>query len=219
MQRVNLKKHKILFLSILFFSSGYITNILLESDKLVLNSIAEQLSVNQIENFLKIQEKWQLASFLLLPVIFYIKASIISSILYVGVFFFSKTKVNFKQLLNVSIKAEFVFLGVGVLKLIWFYFFQTNYTLEDLQYFYPLSALNIIGYNGLETYFIYPFQVLNLFELAYILLLGYYIGKLVYTPQNKENPMDFGLKIVASSYVPALFLWVTVVMFFTLNYS
>jgi hypothetical protein len=128
MQRVNLKKHKILFLSILFFSSGYITNILLESDKLVLNSIAEQLSVNQIENFLKIQEKWQLASFLLLPVIFYIKASIISSILYVGVFFFSKTKVNFKQLLNVSIKAEFVFLGVGVLKLIWFYFFQTNYT-------------------------------------------------------------------------------------------
>jgi hypothetical protein len=46
MQRVNLKKHKILFLSILFFSSGYITNILLESDKLVLNSIAEQLSVN-----------------------------------------------------------------------------------------------------------------------------------------------------------------------------
>jgi hypothetical protein len=40
--------------------------------------------------------------------------------------------------------AEFVFLLVPIFKIIWFYFFQTNYTLEDIQYFYPLSALNIV---------------------------------------------------------------------------
>ena len=117
------------------------------------------------------------------------------------------------------VKAEFVFLGVGVLKIVWFYFFQTSYTLEDLQYFYPLSALNIVGYKGLDNWFIYPLQVLNLFELAYWLLLSYFIGKLAFTEKDKGKPMDLGFKIVASSYGSALLLWVVVVMFFTLNYS
>ena len=70
-----------------------------------------------------------------------------------------------------------------------------------------------MGYQGLEAWFIYPFQVLNLFELAYWLILAFYIGK-----ATKTN-MDNGLKIVASSYGLALFLWVAVIMFFTLNYS
>jgi hypothetical protein len=148
-----------------------------------------------------------------------IKTTIISSVLYTGAFFYSKSKVTFKQLLNAVIKAEFVFLLVGIAKIIWFYFFQTNYTLEDLQYFYPLSALNIVGYKGLESWFIYPLQVLNLFELAYWLLLSYFVGKLAFTEKDKGKPMDLGFKIVTSSYGSALLLWVVVVMFFTLNYS
>jgi hypothetical protein len=112
-----------------------------------------------------------------------------------------------------------VFLGVGVLKIVWFYFFQTNYTLEDLQYFYPLSALNIVGYKGLDAWLIYPLQVLNLFELAYWLLLSYFVGMLAFIEKYKGKPMDLGFKIVASSYGSALLLWVVVVMFFTLNYS
>jgi hypothetical protein len=39
---------------------------------------------------------------------------------------------------------------IPIFKIIWFYFFQTNYTLEDIQYFYPLSALNIVDYKELE---------------------------------------------------------------------
>ena len=100
-----------------------------------------------------------------------------------------------------------MFLLVGIAKIIWFYFFQTNYTLKDIQYFYPLSALNIVDYKGLEPWFIYPFQTLNLFELAYWLILAFYIGKAT------ETNMDNGLKIVASSYGSALLLWVITVMF------
>jgi hypothetical protein len=88
------------------------------------------------------------------------------------------------------ITAEFVFLLVPLFKIIWFYLFQTNYTPEDIQYFYPLSALNIVGYKGLEAWLIYPFQ----FELAYWMVLAYFIGKIT------ETNMDRGLKIMASSY-------------------
>lgn len=105
------------------------------------------------------------------------------------------------------------FLLVPIFKIIWFYFFQTNYTLEDLQYFYPFSAINITGFNGLEPWLIYPLQTLNIFEVIYIIYLSYQIGDL--TKTNADN----GLKIVSFSYIPALILWITVVMFFTLNYS
>ncbi len=82
-----------------------------------------------------------------------------------------------------------------------------------MQFFYPLSALNIIGYAGLEPWLIYPLQTLNLFEVAYIIYLSYQTGNLTKTNTN------IGLKIVASSYVPTMLLWVCVVMFLTLSMS
>ena len=71
--------------------------------------------------------------------------------------------------------------------------------MEDLQYFYPLYALSIIGYEGLQPWFVYPFQVLNLFELAYWFILAYLLGK------ELESTTDKGLSIVASSYGVGLF--------------
>lgn len=193
--------------------------IVIDSRKILVEVLSLNFNKFQIDNYLKFQEKWQWVSYIIIPIFLFIKSIIISSILYIGTFFYGKAKITFKQLLVEVIKAEFAFLGVGVCKIIWFYFFQTNYTLEDLQYFYPLSALNIVGYQGLEPWFIYPLQVLNLFELAYWLMLAYFIGKLAFTEKDKGKPMDLGLKIVASSYGSALLLWVVVVMFFTLNYS
>ena len=211
-------KNFIFIISVSLFTH-YLNKYVLENEEVLLVYLSEKLNAKQIENFFNFQKKWQWFSCAIIPIILLIKTSIISSVLYIGTFFYSKAKVTFKQLFNAVIKAEFVFLLVGVAKIIWFYFFQTNYTLEDLQYFYPLSALNIVGYKGLDNWFIYPLQVLNLFELAYWLLLSYFIGKLAFTEKDKGKPMDLGFKIVASSYGSALLLWVVVVMFFTLNYS
>lgn len=201
------------------FLIGYLSKIYLNLDRLLIESLSTRFSLEQIKEYILNKHKWQWLSYAIIPLLLLIKTAIIASVLYVGTFFYSKAKVEFKQLINVAIKAEFVFLGVGVLKIVWFYFFQTNYTLEDIQYFYPLSALNIVGYKGLEAWFIYPLQVLNLFELVYWLLLSYFIGKLAFTEKDKGKPMDLGFKIVASSYGSTLLLWVVVVMFFTLNYS
>lgn len=190
-----------------------ITYKLLNFDVLVYNSFFEKLSRQQINDYFEFQEKWKWLGYTILPIIFAIKTSAVASACYIGTFFFSAKQISFKKLFSIVITAEFVFLLVPVFKIIWFYFFQTKFTLEDIQYFYPLSALSIVGYEGLEPWLLYPFQTLNLFELAYWLLLAYYIGKAT------ETTMDHGLKIVASSYGSALLLWVVVVMFFTLNYS
>jgi len=181
-------------------------------DDLVYNSLSEQLTSQQVEKFLGFQKEWQWVGYVFIPIFLLIKTIIIATILYIGLFFSNKD-LKFKNLWDIVLKAEFIFLLIPVFKIIWFYFFQPNYNLEDIQNFYPLSALNIVGYKDLETWFIYPFQTLNLFELAYIIYLGYQVGKLTNT--NTDN----GLKLVAYSYVPALLLWAVTIMFFTLNYS
>ncbi|MFB9077576.1 hypothetical protein ACFFLS_01285 [Flavobacterium procerum] len=184
----------------------------LHFDELLYNSLTEQFTSKQIEKLFEFQKKWQWVSYTFIPILLLIKTSIIATILYVGLFFYSKD-LNFKSLFNVALKAEFIFLLVPICKIIWFCFFQTHFSLEDIQYFYPLSALNIVGYKGLETWFIYPFQVLNLFELFYIIYLGVQIGKLTNTNT------DYGLTIISYSYLPSLLIWISAVMFFTLNFS
>ena len=209
--------YKFLVLVLIYILIENLTQYILQTDKLFYSFLSEQYSINQIEKILNFQKKWEWLYYIFIPIFLLIKIILVSSVLYIGTFFYSKIKITFKQLFEVVIMAEFIFLLIGVSKIIWFHFFQKIYTLEDLQYFYPLSALNIVGYKGLEQYFTYPFQVLNLFELSYILFLAYHIGELTYNTKEKSKPMDFGLKIVASSYIPALLLWVALVMFFTLN--
>lgn len=215
-----MKKNKIFNIYFLFFLlsislvvTSELVKMILNLDKLIVFYLSERMSSENLKNYLEFQIKWKYTGFLIFPILVLFKTVIISSILNMGVFFHSNTPIKFKIILNVVLKAEFVFLLFPVFKLIWFCFFQINYTLEDIQYFYPFSALNIIGYKGLEPWLIYPLQTLNVFELAYIIILSYQIGTV-----TKTNA-DTGLKIVASSYVPALLLWVTIVMFFTLNFS
>jgi hypothetical protein len=167
-----------------------ITRQSLDFNSALYNSLADKLTAQQIHDYFEFQKKWQSLGYLIIPLIVLIKTSLLASILYLGTFLFSKKPITFKQLWGFVITAEFVFLLVPLFKIIWFYLFQTNYTLEDIQYFYPLSALNIVGYKGLEAWLIYPFQ----FELAYWMVLAYFIGKIT------ETNMDRGLKIMASSY-------------------
>lgn len=204
---------KCLLLAIAVIATAELLGFVLNFNNLLYNSLAERLTHKEIKDFFSFQEKWQWVTYVFVPLILLIKSSLIASVLYIGVYFFSKATVTFKQLWAVVVQAEFVFLLVPVFKMGWFYFVQTHYKLEDIQYFMPLSAINITGYHDLATWFIYPLQVLNVFELVYIVYLSYQIGYLT------QTNADRGLKIVACSYLPSLLLWVAVVMFFTLSYS
>lgn len=203
---------KYFFLCSLFITISELSKFLLDYDRLIYNSLIQNFSSDQVSEILNFQSKWKGIEYVFIPLYLFLKISIITSVLYIGVFF-TVSNSSFKRIFNIVIKAEFIFLLIPIFKTFWFYFFQSSYTIEDIQYFYPLSALNIIGYKGLDTWLLYPLQTLNLIEVTYIIYLSYQIGYL--TKTNADN----GLKIVSYSYVPALLLWVTVIMFFTLNYS
>lgn len=204
---------KYLIFCILIFITTWLLKHTLHVDDLLYNSLSGKLTIVEINKLITLQAKWEWIGYIFIPIYLLMKTIIISSILNIGVSFFCKNDIAFKYIWSCVINSEFIFLLVPIFKISWFYVFQTNFTLEDIQCFYPLSALNITGYKGIDPWLLYPLQTLNLFEVAYIIYLSYQIGSL-----TKTNA-DIGLKIVGYSYVPSLLLWVAVVMFVTLNYS
>ncbi len=189
----------------------WITNYWLQIDELILINMSEQLTKDQLEEFISLNAKWKWVGYLSIPLILLLKVGSISVVLFMGTFLFDK-KIAYKKLFRIVTTAEFIFIVVGVIKLVWFAF-SSDYTIEDVQNFFPLSALSIVDYEGLSPWFIYPFQTLNLFELLYWIILAYLLGKEIHTSTDKA------LKIVASSYGSALVIWVVMVMFLTLNLS
>ncbi|AZJ35577.1 hypothetical protein [Tenacibaculum singaporense] len=201
---------QVLLLLFTFFFLTFLYNETLNTDSLLINSFSDQLTNQQLIDLLNFKEKWEWLGYLSFPFILLLKLLIISAILDVGCFFFEKN-IKFNKLFDIVIKSEYIFLLVILVKTFWFYFFVKNFSINDLEYFYPLSILNIIDYEEIQPWFIYPLQVVNLFELAYWIILTYFIGKELNTSFNKS------FYIVASSYGISLLIWVIFIMFLTLN--
>lgn len=203
-------KNEFLSLTIATIGLSFVSKEILNTDELVIRSLAEQLTNEQLLDYLKLRNNLEWAHYFVTPIILIIKLCLIAGILDIGCFFFEK-EIKYKKLFNIVVKAEFIFLGVIVLKTGWFLFFMPNYTLEDLQYFYPLSLINLIDYREYKTWFIYPLQIVNLFEIVYWFLLAHLLGKSLKLSTEKS------LIIIASSYGIGLLIWIIAVMFFTLN--
>ena len=144
----------------------------------------------------------------MIPIIYFLKLSSVTICLSLGVFF-STNQFNFNKFFSISLKAEFIFLVAILCKILWFSFFQTNYSLNDLQVFYPLSMLNIIEISTVEPWLKYPLQILNVFEVIYCVVLY----------KNIEQIMPSNGTAAIFSYLVGLCIWVALVMFLTLTYS
>lgn len=203
----------IIFLITLYFAFFYFHFKVLDLDNLYFKE-TQELKIPILKN----SNNFYSYNLIFIGITIVLKIFIVTIIINIGALYYD-IKLKFKDILYKIILGEYIFLFSILVEIIYFKYLFTNASLNDIQYFYPLSALNIIGHKGLEAWFIYPLQVLNLFELAYWLLLSYFVGKLAFTEKDKGKPIDLGFKIVASSYGSALLLWVVVVMFFTLNYS
>ena len=206
------KFHILLLLVIFRGSFLYLLDYLLIFDNLYYSSLGEQLSYERIEEMLAQGKKWEWLSYAVIPVVYSIKLSLIAACLSIGVFF-ATNKFSFKSAFGVALVAEFVFLIPTILKILWFAFIQTNYTLKDLQFFYPLSVLSFFDASIIESWLVYPFQLLNVFEVVYWLVLAKGVQKII----QKDFTPSF--EIVLASYGAGLVLWVAIVMFITVSYS
>jgi hypothetical protein len=196
----------------LSFSGTVFSAELLGTEQLAFNSLAEQLTAEQLQNVIRMNELWGWVGYLILPLLLYLKILLVATALSIGTFFFEH-EIKFSRIFNIAVKAEYVFLLPMVFQFVWFYFFKTDFTLEELQNFMPLSLGSVFGFEHFEPWFIYPLQAVNLFEVAYWFILAFLLARALQITRSQA------FTIVASSYGVGFLIWVATVSFIVLNFS
>lgn len=208
------KKSLIFTISLLLVLIGEISKKLLNIDELVINYHSNQFTQQQIADYLANQKKWEWLGYVIIPIIILLRSSLVATCLSIGMFFYNmEHKLKFKQFFKVALLGEFVLVLVGFVKLGYFLFIKTDYTLQDIQQYYPLSYINFLDIKNLEPWLIYPLQTINVFEVAYFFVLVYGLHKLL------KNNYWKSFEITAASYGTGLAIWIGLVMFLTLNMS
>lgn len=217
MKEINSKtNNSLIFLILLLFqlTLTFLSKDLLNTLELIYNFYSDRLAQDQIEKIIESKQKWEWISFIIIPATVLIRSSLVAICLSVGMFFYNMNHTfKFKQFFKIALLGEFVIILVGYFKLGYFYFIKTDYTLLDIQQYYPLSYINFLDITKIEPWLIYPLQTINLFEIAYFFVLVYGLWKLT------KNKYKQSLEIVAVSYGSGLVIWLGLVMFFTLNLS
>lgn len=176
------------------------------------NTYSEQLTYERSMQLFDTMKKFEWITYLLIPMALFLKFLLISIVLFIGIFLYNLYfKTRFSFILKVVIGSEIIFVFASVTKFLWFYLFGGNYDLNDLNFFYPLSLINIFNKSEVSRIWIYPLQIVNFFQILYIVALSYGL-------RSYCNINEFGSeKIVLSSYIPAIVLWVVLIMFISLD--
>jgi len=192
----------------LLITSEYV----LISDDLLYDFLGKQLSYERINELIKEGKNWKWLTYIFLPILILLKLFLVTVCLSIGTLILGIEN-SFKKLFQVVITAEFIFLISPIIKLFWFSLYQTDYTLENLQYFSPLSVFSLFNPTEIEPWLGYPLQLLNVFEFLYWLALAYLLKEVL------GKSFSGSLGFVASTYGIGLLIWVVLVMFLTVSVS
>lgn len=206
---------------------GYITIVLsyillifldanvLDSESKLIDFLAQNYPSSVVQSYVESQKKWWWLGYAMAPIIIGIKILLVSfCINFIKIIDMDNAeKIKFSNIMYIVILAEFVFVIAEFYKFFNFYLIDTDYTLEDLQTYYPMSLLNIREHISMEKWITYLLQVANLFELFYWGILVWGVRKLF----NNKISYIRSLGYVAMTYGVGLVFWIAITCFIIIN--
>ena len=212
------KNNLLLSLTIIFFYLilTFVDKTFIVSESKIFDYLANKYPSSVVQNYMESQKKWWWVSYAVTPVLIGIKVLLVAFCLnFVKIISEKLEDVKFRDILTVVLIAEFVFVIAGFYKFFNFYLIDTDYTLETLQTYYPLSLINYKEAISTEKWLAYPLQLANVFELMYWGVLAWGIWQLA----DKKISYQRSLGYVALTYGVGLLFWVGVVCFLILSVS
>ncbi|OPB98216.1 hypothetical protein BAS10_06175 [Elizabethkingia meningoseptica] len=210
-------KNYLLFIIIilLYFSLIFLDKFFIQIDSRIVDFLAKDYPSEVVQNYIESQKKWWWLSYAITPVLVGLKVLLVAFCLnFIKLFDLpGLEKIEYRDFLSLALIAEFVFIIAGVYKFANFYWFDTNYNLQDLQTYFPLSLINFKESISTEKWLAYPLQLSNIFELLYWSILAYGIWE--YTDKKISFPRSLG--VVAVTYGVGLLFWVGTITFLILN--
>lgn len=135
-----------------------------------------------------------------IPLVYAWKFTVIAFVIWVGCFLFGY-RVTYTQCWGVVIGAEFVFLVPELLKILYFFFIETDPSYNDIGAFYPFSLMHFFDYYEIDRRWAYPLRALNVFEIVYCFAL---VSGIHHYARKQKKVVWY---IVLSSYVLIFLLW------------
>jgi hypothetical protein len=176
------------------------------------NTFSEQLTYDRSLKLFESMKRVSWISYVLSPIMLLIKFSLVSFVIYIGVVFNNfQNKVTLGSIFKIVIASEIIFVCAFLVKFLWFCLYAGNYDLNDLGFFYPLSLINFFKTSEVNRLWIFPLQTINIFHMVYIISISVGLSKICKIVKSDSD------KVVLSSYLPALVLWVALVMFLSID--
>ncbi|MBP7172943.1 MAG: hypothetical protein KBA33_02600 [Cloacibacterium sp.] len=187
----------------------------IRTDSKIFDFLSKDYPSQVVQNYMESQKKWWWVSYAVTPLLIGIKVLLIAFCLnFIKLFDLAGLeKVKFSDFLFIVLLAEFIFIIAGAYKFINFYWLEPDFTLEDLQTYYPISLISLREHISTEKWLAYPLQLVNLFEFFYWGFLAWGITEL--SDNKVKFSKSFGL--VTLTYGVGLLFWVGVVCFLILN--
>jgi|SRR5690606_4890075 len=193
----------------------FVNFVLIDIEDLVFRQFASQgleLPENVVLAAIESFKYWNKFSVIFTFLLFALKGFTVSLILYMGLFFADLHRsFRLTSFFLIAIYAECILVIAGLVKIIVLSAGDLSY--DSLVSYYPLSITNFLDYKQIDRLFLYPLQLVNVFEFVYVFLLVYFLKEEI------EISFTKSLKIVLSSYGTAMICWVVLIMFFTLNFT
>ena len=205
-----------LFLVIIacYFLIYWLSRSVLVNEIVFYNSYSEQLSYERSMKLFDELNRLSWINYVFLPLMLVIKFTIVSTVLYTGIFFCDlKKDISFSTVFRIVTGSEIIFVFAGIIKFLWFFLFAGNYDLNDISFFYPLSLINLFDQSEVSKYWIFPLQSANVFQMLYILILSFGLNRAGAIEKTKSE------KVVIWSYMPALLFWIVLIMFLSIDSS
>lgn len=173
----------------------------------VIRYLTDDLILQSIPGYRELQKEGAFTYFHLFNTLDYIwtpfsllwKFTLTAFTIWVGAFM-GGYKLSYKELWKFAMVAETVFVFPELIRLLWFLLEEPESFLS-IQNFHPLSLFSLVNPDVVDPRYHYPLGALNLFEVAYWILLA--VG--VHTISRRS--LSTSLAIVLCSYTLCFLLW------------
>ena len=194
------------YVAITFVNNNYILN-----STLYYNSLSDHLPIAQVNVVMESMKRWEWLGYLLCLFIVPAKALLVSACIYTAMAL-GENKITFPTVFRVVLVAELIPLTAALARMGWLLIHNAS-SLQEMQYFYPLSLLSLFKAGSLPAWCLYLFQLLNVFEILYWLALAFGIRQFLLRSFGES------LRLVSVSYGFGLFVWVVIIIFVQIQIS
>jgi hypothetical protein len=195
---------------VLYGLINFLTARFVLTDSIYVQSFGEQLTFDRISRLIEQRKKWEWLSYVLFLLVILVKIYYASACIFIAALL-GNFDIRWKDILRVVTICEIVFILASVTRL-GFFLIDPPADMQTISNFAPFSISMLLG-PGIPNYLLYATQTVNLFELAYCLMLA--AGLMYYS----KKPFGFCLSWVARSYLPGLLIWIVFVTFLSVQFQ